>query len=1158
MKLIGNMLRRWPEYQTLAAAVKQGALPAAVAGLSGIHKCCVLAALCQETGKKALVLAADEAEAQRFSEDLFALGMRPALYPIRDFSFRDTAGVSHEYERLRLEALSQLQNGSCNVVIACMDAALQYTLSPQELAARMFQVEAGQELKIEELLAALVRCGYVREDQIEAPGQFSHRGGIVDFFSPGGQSPVRVEFWGDEVDSVSCFDLDSQRRTDPVDAVTLAPCVEVIPEDVEKLAQKIEKLAASLRGKRAPKAKEVLLAEAEKLRHHLRIGSLDKFITLAYPTVATLFDYFDPQDSLVVFSEGNRLKERVRTTQVQWAEDLKAYLEEGVLCKGLDQYSEDWEYALTKAQALPTLFLDVFARGSYEVPTRTLVNITARQLPVWGGGTQLLTEDLSAFLSQGRACVVLCGTARAAQAVADDLKQAGLPASYLEDPSTAAKGTVTVTGGSLSAGFDLPGAAFALITHGRLAAGKVKKSKRDKNSKEISSLSELAPGDYVVHAAHGIGVFEGIHKLEMNGITKDYIKVRYAKNDTLYVPVTQLDMVSKYIGPREDAAVKLHRLGGTEWQKQKTRVRAAVKDIAKELIQLYAQRMQQKGFAFPPDGEWQRDFEARFEFDETEDQLRCVNEIKDDMEREAPMDRLLCGDVGFGKTEVALRAAFKCVAAGKQCAILVPTTILAWQHYQTILKRMEGFPVDVELLSRFRTPKQQEEILRKVKRGSIDIIVGTHRLVSKDVKFHDLGLVIIDEEQRFGVAQKEKLKQMCSAADVLTLSATPIPRTLNMALSGIRDMSVIEEAPHDRHPVQTYVLEYDSGVIADAIRRELRRGGQVYYLHNDVASITRTAARLQQLVPEARFGIGHGKMNEEELSEVWRQLLDQEIDVLVCTTIIETGVDVPSANTLIIENADRMGLSQLHQLRGRVGRSNRRAYAYLTYTRNKALSEIAQKRLSAIREFTEFGSGFKIAMRDLEIRGAGNILGGEQHGHMETVGYDMYVKLLSEAVSLMKGEEPERPVDQECLVDVQVQAHIPEEYIDSLPLRLDVYRRIAEVATQEEAMDVTDELIDRFGEPPAAVKGLIDVALLRGTAARLGVTEVRQQGDSLLLYQQKIDMQEVAKLVAALKGRVLLSAGSRPYLSVKLAGKEPLEGLSEVLRAMESARSPAA
>ena len=698
-------------------------------------------------------------------------------------------------------------------------------------------------------------------------------------------------------------------------------------------------------------------------------------------------------------------------------------------------------------------------------------------------------------------------------------------------------GTVVVTLGALSAGFELPEANFALITHGRMTEVKRKRVKRDKNSKEISSLSELAPGDYVVHATHGIGLFEGIHKLEMNGVTKDYIKVRYAKNDTLYVPVTQLDLVSKYIGPREDSAVKLSRLGGADWQRQKTKVRKAVKDIAKELIQLYAQRMQQKGFAFPPDGEWQRDFESHFEYDETEDQLRCISEIKDDMEREVPMDRLLCGDVGFGKTEVALRAAFKCVTAGKQCAILVPTTILAWQHYQTILRRMEGFPVDVELLSRFRSPRQQDEILRKVRRGSMDIVVGTHRLVSKDVKFHDLGLVIIDEEQRFGVAQKEKLKQMCSTADVLTLSATPIPRTLNMALSGIRDMSVIEEAPHDRHPVQTYVLEYDTGVIGDAIRRELRRGGQVYYLHNDVASLQSTVARIQQMAPEARIGVGHGKMNEEDLSEVWRQLLDHEIDVLVCTTIIETGVDVPSANTLIIENADRMGL-------------------YLTYTPNKALSEIAQKRLSAIREFTEFGSGFKIAMRDLEIRGAGNILGGEQHGHMEAVGYDMYVKLLNEAVSLMKGEEPTRPVDQECLVDLQVQAHIPESYIDSLSLRLDVYRRIAEVETQEDAMDVLDELIDRFGEPPASVKGLLDVALLRNTAAGLGVTEVKQQGDSLLVYKEKFDVAEVGPLIKALGGRVLLSAGSKPYISVKMAGQPPTQALSEILTAMQENAAP--
>ncbi len=1151
MKLIRGALKRWKDYSRLEQAVKEGAVPAAVTGLAGIHKCCLIASLCKETSRRALVLAADEAEAQRFLEDLSSLGMSPVYYPLRDFNFRDTTSISHEYERLRLEALSKLQGGECDCIIACMDAALQYTISPSQLEKRMFTLQAGDQLEIGGLLAALVDCGYTREDQIEAPGQFSHRGGIVDFFSPSATAPVRVEFWGDEVDSLSNFDIESQRRTDAIPQVTLAPCVEVIPGKPQLLAQRIEKVAASLRGKSAPKAKEILRGEADKLKNGLRVGSIDKFISLVYPETATLLDYFPAENSLVFFSEGNKLKERMRSSLWQWGEDLKGYLAEGLLCKGLDKYSEDWDYALGKAAELPTLFLDLFARGSYEVPTKTLVNLTVKQLSPWGGSVELLTEDLRALLDQGRTCAVLAGTQRAGEALAEDLRKAGLPAAWVEDPSTTAPGTVTVTSGTLSAGLELPDANFALITHGRMTEVKRKKTKRDKNSKEISSLSELAPGDYVVHTTHGIGLFEGIHKLEMNGVTKDYIKVRYAKNDTLYVPVTQLDLVSKYIGPREDSAVKLSRLGGADWQRQKTKVRKAVKDIAKELIQLYAQRMQTKGFAFPPDGEWQHDFESHFAYDETEDQLRCINEIKDDMEREVPMDRLLCGDVGFGKTEVALRAAFKCITAGKQCALLVPTTILAWQHYQTMLQRMEGFPVDVELLSRFRTPKQQDEILRRVKRGSVDIVVGTHRLVSKDVKFHDLGLVIIDEEQRFGVAQKEKLKQLCNTADILTLSATPIPRTLNMALSGIRDMSVIEEAPHDRHPVQTYVMEYDAGVIQDAIRRELRRGGQVYYLHNDVASIQRTVAHIQQMVPDARIAVGHGKMNEEELSEMWRQLLDHEIDVLVCTTIIETGVDVSTANTLIIDNADRMGLSQLHQLRGRVGRSSRRAYAYLTYTPNKALSEIAQKRLSAIREFTEFGSGFKIAMRDLEIRGAGNILGGEQHGHMEAVGYDMYVKLLNEAISLMKGESPARPVDQDCLVDLQVQAHIPESYIDSLSLRLDVYRRIAEVETQEDAMDVTDELIDRFGEPPASVRGLLDVALLRNTAARLGVIEIKQQGDSLLLYKEKFDVQEVGPLIKALGGRVLLSAGSKPYISVKMAGQPPTQALGEILEAME-------
>ena len=848
-------------------------------------------------------------------------------------------------------------------------------------------------------------------------------------------------------------------------------------------------------------------------------------------------------------SEPIKIKERLRSTAWQWGEDLKDYLEEGILCKGLDAFSGDYIYVQKQLEHRDCVYLDTFVRGSYDTPLSSLISLNARQLSVWGGGMQLLQEDLNAILSPKMRIVVLGGTERSARAAAEDLQNSGVPCEYRDDAKTLSLGRVTVLPGSLSAGFEYPTANFALITHGHFAAAPKRTRKRQKNAKEIYSLSELAPGDYIVHSAHGVGVFEGIHKLEMQGVTKDYLKVRYAKGDILYVPVTQLDMVSKYIGPKEEVKVRLNRLGGQDWQKAKARVRSAVKDIAKELIKLYAERMKLKGHAFPPDTGWQRDFESRFEYEETEDQLRCIQEIKEDMEKEQPMDRLLCGDVGFGKTEVALRAAFKCVTDSKQCALLVPTTILAWQHYQTVTQRFEGFPIKVEILSRFRTPKQQAEILKQLKRGEIDMIIGTHRLVQKDVQFRDLGLVIIDEEQRFGVAQKERFKSVTKNVDVLTLSATPIPRTLNMALSGIRDMSSLEEAPQDRHPVQTYVLEYDQAVINDAVRRELRRGGQVYYLHNKVESIERVAARLQAQIPEAKVGFGHGKMPEGELSEVWRRVMEQEINVLVCTTIIETGVDVPNVNTIIIEDADHMGLSQLHQIRGRVGRSSRRAYAYLTFTRNKVLSEISQKRLAAIREFTEFGSGFKIAMRDLELRGAGNILGGEQHGHMETVGYDMYLRLLGEAVSEEKGEEASS-YELECLVDVQVQAHIPEGYIESLSQRLEIYRRISDIRSQDDAMDVLDELIDRFGEPPASVKGLIDVALIRNTAASLGIYEIKQNAGALLLYQRKLDMEFVSRLIGVFKKRVLVNAGAKPYISVKLqAGDSPLETLRQVFQA---------
>ena len=1153
MNFLKAGMHKLPEYMQLRQAVESNALPAVATGLSGIHKATIINALVQDTNKTALLLAADEAEAQRICQDLTSMGLRSFIYPTRDFTFRNVESASREYEHQRIQVLSRILKHDCDVVVACMDAALQYTIPPNELEGRMIELKKGQTVSLEQVVQSLVRCGYVRAEQIDGTGQFAVRGGILDFFTPDAPYPVRIEFWGDEIDTIGLFDLESQRRTETVDAIMLAPSVEVLVDNPSELADKIEKHASSLRGKTAPKAKEILQMECDQLRHGRHFHCADKYITMLYDRTATLLDYFSLNDTLVFVSEFHKGKERIRTTQWQWAEDVKEYLEEGVLCRGLDTYSGDWIYIQSQLEKRSTVCLEAFVRGTYEVPVRTLLNITARQLSVWGGSIALLEEDLQAMQSSGLTCIVLGGTEKTASNIATDLKEKGLSVVYMPDMSEIPDKGVIITTGTLSAGMEFPAAGFGIITHGRHTGKAAAKKRKNKHAQELYSLSELTVGDYIVHASHGIGVFEGIHKINMQGVVKDYIKVRYAKKDTLYVPVTQLDLVSKYIGPREDATVKLSKLGGQDWQKTKARVRAAVKDMAKELIRLYAQRMQAKGHAFSPDTEWQRDFEAHFEFEETEDQLRCIKEIKHDMELSSPMDRLLCGDVGFGKTEVALRAAFKCVSDSCQCALLVPTTILAWQHYQNISKRMEGFPVRIELLSRFRTPKQQEDILKRLKRGEIDMIVGTHRLVSKDVQFHNLGLLIVDEEQRFGVAQKERLKDSYKNVDVLTLSATPIPRTLNMALSGIRDMSVIEEAPHDRHPVQTYVLEHDQGIICDAIRRELRRGGQAYYLHNNVESIERVAASLQNQIPEAKVGFAHGKMTESELSEIWRKLLEQEIDVLVCTTIIETGVDVPNVNTLIIENADCMGLSQLHQIRGRVGRSSRRAYAYFTFTRNKILTEVAQKRLSAIREFTEFGSGFKIAMRDLEIRGAGNILGGEQHGHMETVGYDLYLKLLGEAVKMEKGELPSAPVDNECLVDMQVQAHIPERYIENLSQRLDIYRRIAGIKNQDDALDVLDELTDRFGKPPVSVQGLIDIALLRNMASQIGIFEVKQRDDYIMLYREPMNMEFLEPLIKILKGRVKLSAGNKPYVSVKVTGKEtPLQTLKQVLEILIS------
>ena len=1138
MQFLNTVISRTKGYSEILSDVMANRLPIEANGLSGVHKALVISALLTQTEKKGVLIVPDEADAVKLSEDLLSLGIEALLFPSRDLFLGSLSAASKEYEHKRIDTLSKLLDRAFELLILPVEAATQHTVPPEILSQSRIKITVGDTLSLSAFCNSLLSLGYSRCELVEGAGQFALRGGILDIFPTNKTEPIRIEFWGDEVDSIAAFDILSQRRNENISEIELFPAGELI-SDKKILAKTLQDYMNSAK-KLTDKQKSVLRGDIEALENGVSF-SLDRY-TAFIQKGTTIFDYIP--DSLVITSETVAVREKIKNLEFQRGEDIKTFLEEGYLT------SKTAELYLSEVELLKYiekgLLLDNFMPSSVPFALKNIVNFDFKRNSVWIGDVKVLKEDIQYTLSVGGLAVVAAGSEKAAHILNEDLQNAGFNTMLLNEIKGLPKRGVIVTVGGLSSGFEIPELKFLFITH-RQQLGKAKSKAPKRNKNAYNSLEELKFGDYVVHASHGIGIFDGINRITTGGITKDYIKIKYAKGDVLYVPVTQLDLVSKYIGGAEEGTLKLHRLGGDQWQKTRKRVKGAVKEMAKQLTALYAKRLSIKGHAFSEDTDLQNDFERRFEFEETEDQLRCVNEIKNDMERAVPMDRLLCGDVGFGKTEVALRAAFKCISEGKQCAVLVPTTILAWQHYNTILRRFGELPLEVRMLSRFVSPKAQQKTLNELRRGSVDLIVGTHRLISKDVEFKDLGLVIIDEEQRFGVAQKEKLKEKYPAVDVLTLSATPIPRTLNMAMSGLRDLSSIDEAPGDRHPVQTYVLEQNNGVILEAIRKELRRGGQVYYLHNRVDTIERVAFRLKEALPEANIATAHGKMSEEQLSDVWKKLVEQEIDILVCTTIIETGVDVPTANTLIIEDADCFGLSQLHQLRGRVGRSPRRAYAYFCYRQGKGLSEIATKRLDAIREYTEFGSGFKIAMRDLEIRGAGSVLGAEQHGNMEAVGYDMYLKLLSQAMDEEKGIKREEEEEAECLVDLNVSAHIPENYIESLPARLGIYRRIAEIKTNDDASDVVDELCDRFGEPPKAVMGLIDIALFRSKAAKNGIYEITQTPKTLEIKVTEIREEQFAKLSDGLKGRVFLKATDKPYYSVKIKdGQSSLSALKEI------------
>ncbi len=1148
MTFLQKSLKATESYASLAAAIKSGDTPVYLTGLSQIHKANIIDTLPVDFCQRALVVVADEGEAQKVSEYLTAFGRENVIFPARDLNFYKIDGISHEFERKRVGVLAGLLKSNVDTVIAPVDALLNYTIPKKTLKNLLLNIKLGDEFSTEELNKKLIFGGYNKTEMVESQGQFATRGGIFDIFIPGDENPVRIEFWGDEVDSINYFDIHTQRSVERLKEIFICPAREVVYENTQIFAEKLGEFAKGL-SKKHLAAKEKIFSDIDALNCGLTLGNIDKYIGICYEQGETIFDYID--NSLIFVFDEAKINERVRSYFWQQTEDYKNYFEDGTLCKGLDNFSISASHFYSILQNGKTVLLETFNARKTKIAPKKIINFNLLSISPWGGLVADLFEDISDKLALCYTVVVMAGTKRAANALANDLSEKGLPCEFSENCENILNTKkVYVTLGSLPQGIDFTDAKIAVFTYEKTVNLKKKKRKTYyKQGQSLGSLDELKKGELVVHSVYGIGIFEGIRKVETDGIIKDYITIKFQKDDILYVPVTQLDLVSRYIGGGDSKTVKLNKLGSDSWVKTKRKVKSAVKDMAKELIALYSKRMQQKGFAFSEDSDLQHEFEYYFPYDETEDQLKCSQEIKTDMERQFPMERLLCGDVGFGKTEVALRAAFKAICDGKQVAILVPTTILAYQHYNTILKRMEHFAVNIEMLSRFRTQKQSSDIKKRLKRGEIDLVVGTHRIISGDVAFKDLGLLIIDEEHRFGVAQKEKLKQKFPNVDVLTLSATPIPRTLNMAMSGIRDMSIIEEAPSDRHPVQTYVLEYDKGIILDAIRKELARSGQVYYLYNKVETIDLAVAKLKASLPDAVIDIAHGQMSEEELSLKWQGLLEGKIDILVCTTIIETGVDVPNVNTLIIENADRFGLAQLHQIRGRVGRSSRRAYAYYTYRKGKALSDIATQRLGAIREYTEFGSGFKIAMRDLEIRGAGDVLGAKQHGHMDSVGYDMYVKLLSSAIAEEKGEVlPEEKGENECLIDLHIVAHIPEKYIESLSARLQIYRRIAEIKNEEDKADVIDELIDRFGEPPKAVMGLVEIAILRNKASGLGITEISDKNGNMIIFFKDFSLEKIKPLMQKMQKRILISAGEKPYVTIRQAANEnKLELLKQAL-----------
>ena len=1103
MRSFTEPLKELAEFETIQREMKKETGMIQIAGCVNSQKTHMMYAL-SDGSRKRIIAVSSEGKAKEICEEYKFLDENVYYYPPKDLLFYQADIRGKVLLKQRMGVIQGILEDEEVTVVTSFDGFMDALLPAEKIRQRVIKLSNTDTVDFEELKKKIADLGYDREVQIEGPGQFAVRGGILDVFPITEEVPIRIEFWGDEIDSIRTFDVDSQRSIENLEAIEIYPATDFPEEEGQRVS---------------------------------------------------FLDYFEKEESILFLDEPARLQEKGEGVEEEYLEAQKNRLEAGMEVTDVRIPLYHTKDVIKKMNEYYCIGFSALETRVKEFKTNHLYSIHAKSVNPYNNSFEMLTRDLKRLKRNGYRVVLLSGSRTRARRLAEDLRDYNLSSYYSEDKERVVMpGEILTTFGHVAEGYEYPMLKFTVISETDIfGRGKKKRKRKIYEGQKIQSFSELKIGDYVVHENHGLGIYQGIEKMDIDKTSKDYMKISYAGGSNLYIPATQLDLIQKY-ADADAKKPKLNRLGTQEWTKTKTKVRGAVKEIAKDLVELYAARQKEEGFVYGPDTVWQKEFEEMFPFEETEDQIMAIDAVKQDMESRKIMDRLICGDVGYGKTEVAIRAAFKAVQESKQVVYLVPTTILAQQHYNTFVQRMKDFPVRIDLMCRFRTPTQQKKTIEDSKKGLVDIIIGTHRVLSDDLKFKDLGLLIIDEEQRFGVQHKEKIKKLKENVDVLTLTATPIPRTLHMSLIGIRDMSVLEEAPQDRMPIQTYVMEYNDEMVREAIQRELSRQGQVYYVYNKVKDIEEVADRIQSLVPDAVVAYAHGQMSEHQLEQIMFDFINGEIDVLVSTTIIETGLDISNANTMIIHEADKLGLSQLYQLRGRVGRSNRMAYAFMLYKRDKLLKEIAEKRLAAIREFTDLGSGFKIAMRDLEIRGAGNLLGAEQHGHMEAVGYDLYCKMLNEAVKHLKGEMEEEE-SYNTTIDLNVDAYIPASYIPNEYQKLDVYKRIASIENEEEMDDMVEELIDRFGDIPRKVQQLLNIAALKALAHQAYIIAIEQKGEEykFTMYEKaKVKADQIPILLQQFKGNLTFKVDTNPYFLYEKKSRNKKEKDESILECVKS------